>query len=179
MNYELRMKMEESTANSKFEIRNSIIDFKQGFTLLEVMVASLLLAMLVTILTMIFNQSSIAWTTGTASVAGLGRTREKMAIVGLKADNVLDPQNGRQVISIWNPNGAGLNTEHRTVDRRGGDNVPGSLPQMRDPYQGEYLSVGGGSTDGKDTYIVGVTSDGPDRTPNTWDDITTLPEEMD
>ena len=33
---------------------------RRGFTLLEVLVASALLAMLVSILTMIFNQSSIA-----------------------------------------------------------------------------------------------------------------------
>ena len=44
---------------------------KKGFTLLEVLVASLLMGMLVTILTMIFNQSSIAWRTGRASVADL------------------------------------------------------------------------------------------------------------
>ena len=34
---------------------------ESGFTLLEVLVASMLLAMLITILTMVFNSSSIAW----------------------------------------------------------------------------------------------------------------------
>ena len=152
---------------------------RKGFTLLEVMVASLLLAMLVTILTMIFNQSSIAWTTGTASVTGLGDVRQKMAVVSLRADNILDPRTGRQVISVWNENGeAGLNTLQRTVDRKGGDLVPGSLPDMTDPYQSQVISVGGGSASGRDSYVVGVTSDGPDRKADTWDDITTLPEEM-
>ena len=42
---------------------------RNGFTLVEVLVASLLLGMLVVILTMVFNQSSIAWRTGKASVA--------------------------------------------------------------------------------------------------------------
>ena len=37
---------------------------RNGFTLLEVMVASLLLGLLVTALTMVFNQSSIAWRVG-------------------------------------------------------------------------------------------------------------------
>ena len=44
---------------------------RRGFTILELLVASLLLGMLVTILTMIFNQSSIAWRTGVAGVADL------------------------------------------------------------------------------------------------------------
>ena len=44
---------------------------KKGFTILELLVASLLLGMLMTILTMIFNQSSIAWRTGVAGVADL------------------------------------------------------------------------------------------------------------
>ena len=41
---------------------------RRGFTILELLVAALLLGMLVTVLTMIVNQSSIAWRTG---VAGL------------------------------------------------------------------------------------------------------------
>ena len=152
---------------------------RRGFTLLEVMVASMLLAMLVTILTMIFNQSSIAWTTGVASIQGLGNARRDMAIIGLRADNVLDPQLGRQVISVWNPEGKGLNTTGRAVDKNGRQYVSGSLPQMRDPAPNDTLTVSGGSTQGRNSFIVGVTSDGPDRTPETWDDITTLPEELD
>lgn len=154
---------------------------RKGFTLLEVMVASMLLAMLVTILTMIFNQSSVAWSTGVASVQGLGNVRTKMAIVGLKADNMLDPLQGRQVISVWNPNGGNepFNTEGRTVDRKGMEYVSGTLPQMLDPAESDNkLPVGGGSASGRDSWIVGVTSDGPDRVQNTWDDISTLPEEL-
>ena len=51
---------------------------KRGFTILELLVASLLLSMLVTILTMIFNQSSIAWRTGIASVNDMETTRRQM-----------------------------------------------------------------------------------------------------
>ena len=155
---------------------------RTGFTLLEVMVASLLLAMLVTILTMIFNQSSIAWTTGTASVAGLGDVRRDMSKVGFQADNALETDGslaGLQVVTLWDPNGSGVrtDTEGRAVDRNGL-----TSPQMREPYPGGTLPAGSASTDGKDTYIVGVTSWGPDRQTggdHTWDDITTMPEETD
>lgn len=158
---------------------------RKGFTLLEVMVASLLLAMLVTILTMIFNQSSIAWSTGTASVVGLGNIRRDMSTIGFQADNALDPDGsfanlrGLQVVTIWDPNGNGVrtDTEGRAVDRNGL-----TSPQMREPYPGGTLPAGSASTDGKDTYIVGVTSWGPDRKTggdHTWDDITTMPEETD
>ena len=154
---------------------------KRGFTLLEILVASLLLSMLVTILTMIFNQSSIAWTTGVASITGLGNTRENISTLGLKADNMLDPQTGLQVLSVWNwdENNSGgdsskLRTTGRTVDRQGQGLE--SL-RMEDPGRGETTSVAGGNASGKPTYIVGVSSNGPDGIPDTWDDITTLPEE--
>ena len=48
---------------------------RQGFTILELLVASLLLSMLVTMLTMIFNQSSVAWSSGVASMKMLGGER--------------------------------------------------------------------------------------------------------
>ena len=151
---------------------------RKGFTLLELMVASLLLALLVTILTMIFNQSSIAWTTGTASIAGLGDVRRDMAKVGFRADNLLDPMTRRQVVSVWNPQGPGIRTDTsgRTVDQNGL-----SAPVMQDPYTSQVLPVGSGATSGKDTYIVGVTSWGPDGQTggdHIWDDITTMPEEL-
>ena len=61
---------------------------RRGFTILELLVASLLLGMLVTILTMIFNQSSIAWRTGIAGVADLDDVRENMSALREEADNV-------------------------------------------------------------------------------------------
>lgn len=60
---------------------------RKGFTLIELIVASLLLGMLVTVLTMIFNQSSIAWRTGVASVADLDDVRDNIAEVRDEADN--------------------------------------------------------------------------------------------
>ena len=61
-----------------FQTSQTSQTLRKGFTILELLVASLLLSMLVTMLTMIFNQSSIAWRTGVASVSELGETRKQM-----------------------------------------------------------------------------------------------------
>ena len=60
---------------------------KRGFTIIEVLVASLLLGMLVSILTMMFNQSSIAWRTGVAAVEDLDEVRINIANLRDEADN--------------------------------------------------------------------------------------------
>ena len=62
---------------------------QNGFTVLELLVASLLLAMLVTVLTMIFNQSSIAWRTGVAGVVELDRVRARLGTYHDIEDDVL------------------------------------------------------------------------------------------
>lgn len=161
---------------------------KRGFTLLELLVASMLLAMLVTILTMIFNQSSVAWSTGTASVAGLGSVREKMAIYSGVAEDVIVTDNGSRlarITSIWNqdPKSKGFRTEGRTVSVSDNDlqRLPISASDIRDPMQSKRLTVGAGDSAGRDTYIVGVVSYGPDGQTGgsgSWDDISTLPEEV-
>ena len=153
---------------------------RRAFTLIELMVASLLMAMLMTILTMIFNQSSIAWTTGTASVVSLGNVRRDISENAMMADNTLEtegPLAGLQVVSVWDPEPSGssvlrTDTQGRAVDRQG---ITGK--EMRDPLSDETIRLGGGNSAGKDTFIVGVTSNGPDGEPETWDDITTYPED--
>ena len=62
---------------------------KRGFTLLEVLVASMLMGMLVTILTMIFNQSAIAWRTGKAGVADMSETERRLSCIHAYADSVV------------------------------------------------------------------------------------------
>ena len=164
---------------------------RRGFTLLELMVASLLLAMLITILTMIFNQSSIAWTVGTASLRGLGTSREKMSTLGMLSEKVVDPKKGFLIATVWNPDGPGLNTTYgralmKKTDVSGDESsylneMLGKRPDMRDPGPSDArVDVAGGSGDSKDTFIVGVTSYGPDRKTGgdfSWDDITTMPLE--
>ena len=54
---------------------------RKGFSLLELLVATLLFGMLMTILTMVFNQSSIAWRTGIAGISDLDKVRETVGQV--------------------------------------------------------------------------------------------------
>ena len=168
---------------------------RRGFTLLELMVASLLLAMLMTILTMIFNQSSIAWTTGLASTAALGDARQDISVWLKRADSTLDSQGetgvqgGLQVISLWNfGDNAGDNplrtdTQGRTLDFGGVSGLEmfeknGQLPSAEPPA----IGTGGGgapvNAGDTDTYAVGVAANGPDGDEDTWDDISTFPEDQ-
>ena len=79
---------------------------KRGFTILELLVASLLLGMLVTILTMLFNQSSIAWRTGVAGVNALEDVRENIAEVRDEADNAYIWNNQiHRIVGLWDKNG--------------------------------------------------------------------------
>ena len=82
----------------------------RGFTILELLVASLLLSMLVTMLTMIFNQSSIAWRTGVSSVSELGETRKQMGGYHEILDEIL-PGVGQQ-------NAHGGNSDNRRLEYR-------------------------------------------------------------
>ena len=61
---------------------------RRGFTILELLVAALLLGMLVTVLTMVFNQSSIAWRTGVAGLIDMDDVRENIANIRDEADSI-------------------------------------------------------------------------------------------
>ena len=77
---------------------------RNGFTLLEVLVASVLMGMLVTILTVIFNQSAIAWRTGKAGVADMSETERNLARIHAAADSAI-PYTGKGnyfAVSPWN-----------------------------------------------------------------------------
>ena len=97
---------------------------KRGFTIIELLVASMLLGMLLTVLTMLFNQSSISWRTGVAGVADLDEVRDNIAEVREEADNAY----------IWD------NEVHARLGRRHGGRQlrqPRQLPQgaRRQPEQ--------------------------------------------
>ena len=66
----------------------------------------MLLGLLVTILTMIFNQSSIAWRTGVAGVADMDDVRDNMAEIREEADNAF-AYNGKlyRHVGLWDSNG--------------------------------------------------------------------------
>ena len=157
---------------------------RRGFTLLEVLVASALLAMLVSILTMIFNQSSIAWSTGTAAVAGLGDVRQSVALYRNEAENTIlsdGAGNARPLLvtSVWADDGSGLRDSPRTLTSEFVTTEP-DVADLADPGANSagVETVSGADARGRQTYIVGVTSWGPDGEPGTWDDISTLPEEV-
>lgn len=161
-----------------------------GFTLLEMLVASLLLGMLVTILTMVFNSSSIAWRTGKAGVAGLSKMRRQLSLAQYRADNLLpdidEESEGTvgMIGSAWNPNG---DIRTRAVSRIPGDNGF-STPSFGSSFNSAKSSPGGPasvkvecgsfSLDRANSYTVGVLSYGPDGDRDTDDDITTWPLEV-
>ena len=97
---------------------------RSGFTLIEMLVASLLLGMLVTILTMVFNSSSIAWRTGKAGVSQLSLMRRQLSLAQNRADNLLpriDTQS-KSVVGLvagaWHADGT---VRARAVSRYRGD----------------------------------------------------------
>ncbi len=153
---------------------------KKGFTILELLVASLLLGMLTTILTMIFNQSSIAWRTGTAMVADLDVVRDNIAEVREEADNAFtyDGQLYR-VTGLWNKRGQFFTRACCTASGSGqgasenfanylDSNARGITANNENSIYSigmNLLDVGvGSSARSADTYIINVMSGGPDGT---------------
>lgn len=160
---------------------------RRGFTLLEVLVASLLLGMLLTILTMIFNSSAIAWRTGKAGISQLSRMRRHLALAHNRADSLLPRVSAKNksevgyVTSAWNVDGTVRTRAVSKMDSDIGFNVPSfnsldtSASSMQVPAWAEVSSLGSFQSGSAKTYTVGVRSYGPDRLPDTEDDITTWP----
>ena len=154
---------------------------RKGFTILELLVASLLLGMLLSILTMIFNQSSIAWRTGVAGVAQMDDVRSNVGNLRDEADNVFAHGNmtGLRIISLWDDNGdlrtRACNTEGESgvqVSQLSGISASSRQSSM------QAISVGSSSGRSRKTYMVGVLSYGPDGEVDTYDDITSWPDEV-
>ena len=152
---------------------------KRGFTLLEVLVAALLLGMLVTILTMVFNQSSVAWRTGTAGVADLDEKRQNIATWHTEADAAIPRVNGTQKYRIVSPWDEGGKVRKRSVEKTATQNLPGGVDFDR-PQTWQGISVPGSGKSRKfSSFVVGVTSAGPDRDFNKGaDNITTWPKDI-
>ena len=138
---------------------------RNGFTLLEVMVASLLLGILVTALTMVFNQSSVAWRVGMAGVVNLSDTRSDLGRKHDNYDNILPglktaEDMGYRAVSLWK------NGQVRTD--RAFDAVTESL-SYSDAKTAKAQSISSASAGQSASY-------GPDGRLGTADDITTYPE---
>ncbi|MBQ8112025.1 MAG: prepilin-type N-terminal cleavage/methylation domain-containing protein [Kiritimatiellae bacterium] len=171
-------------------MRTDVFGKRAGFTLLEMLVASLLLGMLVTILTMVFNASSIAWRTGKAGVSQLSLVRRQLSLAEHSADNLLPcvTKNGDNGLATgaWLSDKSGKEKlRKRAVDKMPSD-VSFSVPNFRSDFNSAAASLSPNAwvevqCDGSikmgsaNTYVVGVWSYGPDGTPNTDDDITTWP----
>lgn len=165
---------------------------KRGFTLIELMVASVLLGMLMVVLTMIFNQSSIAWRTGVAGVAELGDTRRALGAFREISDDILPGVGDKNVsggagdnrnvnyrtVSVWQKNGSGLRTGQRAYEMVGSWGFAPSIT-LADAMTGASKGISSaGAGQSASLFTVGVRSAGPDRKFNTEDDITTWPEEV-
>lgn len=147
---------------------------KRGFTIIELLVASLLLGLLMTILTMIFNQSSIAWRTGMAGISDLDEVRAKTATVRDQADSTY----------VWNGTIYGLQSlwdESDKLNTRAIATMGNAYFSVSDAEEGANKSpsvnVGSGSSgESFNTYLVNVESAGPDRNyEETWDNIWSNP----
>ena len=173
---------------------------ESGFTLLEILVASMLLAMLITILTMVFNSSSIAWSTGKASVAEMDEIRQKMSAASIAADNAVprvdanSPSDWGLLVSPWRADGSlrrrGIvkMSESKVANQVWGSMRPDLDIQRGKTGKGEWVRKTGNKlwttlkpgnvniSGGTKEYVVGVWSLGPDGRPNSGDDISTWPD---
>lgn len=163
---------------------------RRGFTIIELLVASMLLGMLVTILTMIFNQSSIAWRIGVAGVSGLDDVRDNMAEIREEADNAF-AYDGEiyRTVGLWNEGGS---LRDRACDAPGSQVVsemdgkyratillnkltPSSPLQPRDL---RLINVGNARSAGSvNNYTVNVMSGGPNNNVEDWQAIWSFPDD--
>ena len=145
------LKIRRHNTSSLFPLPSSL---KSGFTVLELLVASLLLSMLVTILTMIFNQSSIAWTTGVASMSEQSGVRVKLSAFHDVEDDIL-PGLGQDGIS------SGGSTDNREITYRtvsifkGWDGAAGSFASLRSSAPREDNNMRGRAYDKFDDGQLG------------------------
>ncbi len=169
---------------------------KSGFTLLEMLVASLLLGMLVSILTMVFNSSSIAWRTGKAGVAQLSLLRRQLSFSQHRADSLLprvdvtDKNKIGFVVSPWctEAKNGGKYLRTRAVQNATSMDFGFLKPSFNDlesdkancsvmPWQ-QLSGLGTIRLGSAKSYTVGVLSYGPDGKRDTADDITTWPDKV-
>lgn len=168
---------------------------KRGFTILELLVASLLLSMLVTILTMLFNQSSVAWTSGLASVSDLSEERMSLGTYHDVEDDLLpgitqkNAQGGNsdnrelqyRTVSIWKKGSVNqLRQNERAFDVVNWGQASTKVTDIKSAANGAAQTSGASARhpNREGGVVIGVWSAGPDRKWGTSDDINTFPEEV-
>ena len=163
---------------------------RRGFTIIELLVASLLLGMLVTILTMVFNQSSIAWRLGAADVTKMDDIRDNIAELRDEADNafVWNDQVYR-LTGLWDKNGKfrdrACDAPSSQVQSEDGGKWRANILRARlnanntKPNDFRLVNVGQTRANGSPkTYFVNVMSAGPDKEFDTYDDIWSFPDDF-
>lgn len=165
---------------------------RRGFTIIELLVASLLLGMLMTVLTMVFNQSSISWRTGIAGLVDMDEVRDNVAAIRDEADNIY-LWNGKvhRTLSIWQGDASTPTLRKRTIDSNDNSGVEnsakvnflknaGSLTRENLEAKDAYGPVNVKTTEaqGGKNWIVNVKSCGPNRVFNDYDDIWSNPDDF-
>ena len=147
---------------------------RRGFTLLEVLVAAVLMGLLATLLTSMLNQGSIAWANGETAVADAAERRQAMADTARAASATLvgadttDSAANYRVLSAWDESGA---------VRTGRPLVRVGLPLPADGTAYAPVAPAAATSRADETITVVVSSAGPDGKWGTADDLTTAPEE--
>ena len=163
---------------------------RKGFTIIELLVASLLLGMLVTILTMIFNQSSIAWRIGVAATSNMDDVRDNIAALREEADNAFVYNNEiYRTVGLWKNDGSGL--RDRAVGVQGSTvfseigaeakflkNQANSFVLQRKPWNNNgMIGVDGADKRSNPNFTVNVMSKGPRNDENDWQAIYSQPDD--
>lgn len=169
---------------------------KRGFTILELLVASILLGMVTTIVTMLINQSSVSWRVGSAMVSKLDNVRDNAAELRDEADNAfVHDSTLYRFISPWSRDGKlrkracdasgfeadgeqGADKNHPNILRMSAS----GLIMAREPWTegNNLLNVGNvGSTDNGRNYTVNVMSGGPKNDIMDWRAIWSFPDDFD
>lgn len=159
---------------------------KKGFTVLELLVASLLLGILVTVMTMVINQSAVVWRVGIAGVEQMDEARDNVAALRHEADKVyIWNDQAHALLSPWTKDGT-LRTRAidagDTVEAEEYEKVPyllaeGKLKDGMAISDIPYINVGSSRAAGFKNYVINVISIGPDREIGTWDDIQSFPDD--
>lgn len=162
---------------------------RRGFTIIELLVASMLLGLLVTILTMIFNQSSIAWRIGVAVTSNMDDVRDNIAALHEEADNAF-VYNGTiyRTVGLWDSAGE---LRDRAVgvqgtpaySEPGGEakflkNKAQSFLLSRQPWNNSgMIGVDGTDRNSNPNFTVNVMSKGPNNSEDDWQAIYSTPDD--
>ncbi len=160
---------------------------KRGFTIIELLVASMLLGMLVTILTMIFNQSSISWRLGVVGVSDMDTIRDNMAELRDEADNAFLWNNKiYRSVGLWDNNGDLLDRACNAPNSKtASDNADTYLENGGDINVSDVerssmvknVGTEDSSVNSVKSYIVNVMSGGPANDVEDWQAIWSFPDD--